>query len=492
MAIAGIPNPGVCAYPPGPARRRYARRAVERDSIGADLGDSTQASVLNLSEGGMQVKSWPPPVFPKGGLISLTLPGGTAIQANCEVVWTDASGVAGLRFLAFSDNSKTKLGKWLSERLAEPPAVAEIPLTAVAPASPAGVLPPELTRTIGWSVEADEAGLEEVVRKMMAMTAAEGAAIALPGDEAIVCRATAGNAPQLGTKLQAGAGLSSRCLRSGEPVLCRDSETDPTVNAEACRALRLRAALLVPVKCDGRTEGVLEVFSSKPDVFDLGDVVALQRLAETVAGYLPRAEEVIETAASLSVVSTEAAVAAPPAAGPTEVTVSVPSEPEVVAAPSEVNEERAVAARPAIGWPNAVFRLIGDPHYQPWKRVVYWSAIALRKTVSLATWTVPLSYLVYFLVGPVIRPGAVQNTAVFGYISGIVEPGMALAENFFSFRAVIHGWNLMFLVVAGITLVGRAVMLKPIYFVLKKIEDLSRPKKRYAYVPYLPHRTEFR
>ncbi len=490
MAIAGIPNPGVCAYPPGSARRKYPRRAVERDSLGADLGDSTPARVLNLSEGGMQVKSWPPPVFPKGGLISLTLPGGTTIQANCEVVWTDPSGLVGLRFLAFSDNSKTKLRKWLSDRVAEPPAVAAIPLTAVAPAPPAGVLPPEPTCTTDWSVEADQAGLEEVIGKMMTVTAAEGAAIALPLDEDIVCRATAGNAPRLGVKLDPGAGLSGRCLRSGEPVLCRDSETDPSVNAEACRALRLRAALLVPVKREGHAEGVLEVFSSQPDVFDLGDVAALQRLAEIVAGYLPTAEAVVEAAAPPSAVVTQPAVAEAASAAPTERTITAPE--TAAAAPIEVKEDQAVAARPAIGWPNAVFRLIDDPQYQPWKRGVYWSALAMRKTVSLVTWTVPLSYLVYFLVGPVIRPGAVQNTAVFGYISRIVEPGMALAEDFFSFRAVFHGWNLMFLVVAALTLMGRALMLKPIHFVLKKIEDLSRPKKQYAYVPYLPHRTEFR
>lgn len=475
MAIAGIPNPGVCAYPPERVRRRYARRAVE--GIALELGDAAAACVLNLSEGGARVKAPGPLALARGALISLSLPGGNAIQANCELVWTEDTGDAGLRFLAFSDNGKKRLAKWLSDSSAEavvrseqPPLAATAVVEHTLPPKPAPAADPD------WSADASEAGLEELVRKMMVMTAAEGAAIALRRADGIVCCATAGNAPRLGVRLNPESGLSGRCLRSGEPVLCRDSETDPTVNAEACRALRLRAALLVPVKRDGSVGGVLEVFSSKPDVFDLGDIAALQRISLLAAEYLPE-------------------LSAPPVA----VAPEAPSEAETSAAPapaansSESAEAPAeIEARPSVVRPDGIFRLIEDPQYKPWKRVVYWSVIVLRKAISLVTLTVPLAYLMCFLVGPVIRPGVMLRSGIFGYLNAVVEPGMALADDFFSFRGVVNGWNLMFLLVGGIALIGRAMALKPINLLLRKAEEMTRPRKRYGYVPYLPHRTDFR
>lgn len=486
MAIAGIPNPGVCVYPPERARRQYARRAVQAEGIAAEVGESAPAGVLNLSEGGMRVKSAAPLVLAKGGWVSLSLPGGREIRANCELVWSDDSGAAGLRFLAFSDNSKTRLTQWLSGTSAEAAAWAEEPATtAEAARGEQDQLPkPRAAADLGWSAEAAEAGLKDLVRKMMVATAADGAAIALRREDSIVCCATAGNAPGLGVKLNPDTGLSGRCLCAGEPVLCRDSAAEPTVNAEACRALGLRAALLVPIKGEGSVGGVLEVFSSKPDVFDLGDIAALQRIALVAAQYLPKLGDAVDATP----------VPAGPEAPPEEA-ASAPPAPAATPAPSEgaIEESRAEAKwRPTVAPPNTIYRLIEDPRCGRWKRAVYWSALTIRKTLSLATLTVPLSYLVCFLVGPVIRPGAVVNSGFFGYVSAVVEPGMALADDFFSFRGVVHGWNLMFLVVAGIALIGRAIALKPVNLLLRKAEDLTRPRKQYGYVPYVPHRTEFR
>jgi hypothetical protein len=86
----------------------------------------------------------------------------------------------------------------------------------------------------------------------------------------------------------------------------------------------------------------------------------------------------------------------------------------------------------------------------------------------------------------------VANTALFSYIDALVMPAMSIADYFFSFRAVVHGWNLMYLIVAAITLVVRSLALQPVMFVLRKIEALTKPRKQYACVPYGPHRTEFR
>ncbi len=482
MAIAGIPVPGPYAYPAGSARRRFTRRPVDGQGICVEFDAALRAPILDLSEGGMRVAVPRLPSLPPGSVLSFNLPDGSAITVNCEMAWSDASGVAGLRFLAFSHNSQGRLANWLSGGPAEASPAMELsaPL-APQPAAALSVAPPapESEAIRDCQAEGDDPDLEALVGRMMAMTAADGAAIVLRKGDAILCRARAGNAPRLGTRLDPQRGLSGKCVGSGEPVLCRDTETDPIVNVEACRALRLRAALLVPVKQQARVEGVLEVFSSRPDVFDLGDIAALQRLAPSIAEFLPPADSPFDPAPELT-----PAPAPAPTAG--SAAAATPGSPVAEGAGAEI------VAPPVVFWPKMALRLIADPHYREWKRVVYWSSVALRKLLSLATLAVPLSYLVYFLVGPVIRPGAVEGTTLFHLMTRLVEPGMQFADDFFSFRAVVRGWNLMFLVVGVIALVGRGLALKPLNFLLSKVEALTRPKKRYGYVPYLPHRTDFR
>ena len=346
-----------------------------------------------------------------------------------------------------------------------------------------------LARPVEWTAQADHPGLEKLVRQMMVATGAGGAAVALRSEHAIVCRATAGNAPKLGVELVAGAGLSGRCLDSGETVLCRDTEKDSSVNLEACRALGLRAALLVPVKRMGTVEGVLEVFSSTADIFDAGDVAALQRMAEEAARFLPEPPPVeepatqavpAEAAPTLEAIAIEERSAAPEKAGVEDPVETRAAEPRPV-----------VSASLGLGWPNTVLRLVDDPNCKRWHRRVYWSAVATRKLLGLATLLVPASFLLYFLVGPVIRPSAVTNTTLFRWIGEIVTPGMGMADDFFSFRAVVRGWNLMFLIMAAITMTARSMLLWPVGWALRKVEELTRPRKQYAYVPYVPHRTEF-
>jgi len=313
-------------------------------------------------------------------------------------------------------------------------------------------------------VQADDPRLEELLRKITAVTSAEGAAIALRQQEAIVCRATAGKAPPLGAVLNPREGLSGACFRSGEPVLCRDSEGDERANAMACRAIGLRAALLVPVTKDQRVEGVLEVFSAKPDVFDGNDLAAMLRAADTIAELLPE-----------PVVAEEA----------------VASSPKAVTEPGVRGAEPMPGVRQSPPQPaNVLLRLVQGP--RPWRLAVYWSSKLVRNALSLATLTVPLSYLGYFLLGPVIRPGALAGTSVLAFMTAVVEPGMRLADYFFAFRAVVREWNFMFLIVGVLTLMARGIALQPVMFSLRKIEELARPRKHVTYLPYVPHRAEFK
>jgi TonB family protein len=125
--------------------------------------------------------------------------------------------------------------------------------------------------------------LHEVVEQARLATGATGAAIALARAGEMVCRATSGpDAPDLGVRLETTSGLSGACLQTGAIQLCGDTETDPRVDAEACRRLGVRSILVLPLGDGPRPFGILEVFSSLLDAFGDQDVSSLKNLARRV------------------------------------------------------------------------------------------------------------------------------------------------------------------------------------------------------------------
>lgn len=134
--------------------------------------------------------------------------------------------------------------------------------------------------------------LNEIVEQARSATGATGAAIALTRDGEMVCRATTGaNAPDLGMRAEMNAGLSGACLKSGEIQHCSDTETDPRVNAEACRQLGVRSMLIAPVTDGQQCFGILEVLATRANAFGPKDVNTLRVLARRVAENKREAEE---------------------------------------------------------------------------------------------------------------------------------------------------------------------------------------------------------
>jgi TonB family protein len=125
--------------------------------------------------------------------------------------------------------------------------------------------------------------LHDVVEQARLATGATGAAIALARAGEMVCRATSGpDAPDLGVRLETTSGLSGACLQTGTIQLCGDTETDPRVDAEACRRLGVRSILVLPLGDGPPPFGILEVFSSLLDAFGDQDVSSLRNLARRV------------------------------------------------------------------------------------------------------------------------------------------------------------------------------------------------------------------
>src|SRR5215472_6131227 len=124
--------------------------------------------------------------------------------------------------------------------------------------------------------------LNQIVEQACLATGATGAAIALLRNGEMVCRATTGgNAPDLGVRLD-NAGFSAECLRVGALQRCDDTETDPRVDATACRLLGVRSILVIPLWYWGEFMGIFEIFSPRPNAFGERDEQTLQALAYRV------------------------------------------------------------------------------------------------------------------------------------------------------------------------------------------------------------------
>lgn len=135
--------------------------------------------------------------------------------------------------------------------------------------------------------------LNDVVEQARAATGATGAAVALFRDGELACRATAGeNAPDLGVKVDSRSELAGSCISTGQMQQCRDTETDPRVNAEACRRLGVRSMLIAPLQDGQRIIGIMQVFSAWPNAFGNREISALQVLAGRIAESRREAESV--------------------------------------------------------------------------------------------------------------------------------------------------------------------------------------------------------
>ena len=160
----------------------------------------------------------------------------------------------------------------------------------------------------------DEA-LQLVADRAVAITGADGLAIALAENNEIVLRAAAGTVrPDLGARIDRDSAFSGACFRTAQIVSCDDTEADARVNLQACRHLGARSMVAVPLCGRGRGIGVLQAFSAQPFGFDDSDVRNLSLLAELVLGALtPEAEDRFAESAQVAATKLQAAPREPEA-----------------------------------------------------------------------------------------------------------------------------------------------------------------------------------
>jgi len=182
--------------------------------------------------------------------------------------------------------------------------------------------------------------LQLVAERAVAITGADGLAIALAESNEIVLRAAAGTVrPDPGTRIDRDSAFSGACFRTAQVINCDDTETDSRVNLEACRKMGVRSMVAVPLCGRRRVIGVLEAFSSWPFAFNEIDVRNLTLLAELVLGALkPEDEDRFTQSAEAAARKLETPKAEPPkrevkSAPPTAPVAAVAVKPAPVATP---------------------------------------------------------------------------------------------------------------------------------------------------------------
>jgi N-acetylmuramoyl-L-alanine amidase/putative methionine-R-sulfoxide reductase with GAF domain len=134
--------------------------------------------------------------------------------------------------------------------------------------------------------------LQLVAERAVAITGADGLAIALAENSEIVLRAATGEiCPDVGARIDRESAFSGASFRTAQIVICDDTETDTRVNLQACRRLGARSMVAVPLCGRKRVIGLLEAFSSWPFGFNDSDVRNLSLLAELVVSALKPEDE---------------------------------------------------------------------------------------------------------------------------------------------------------------------------------------------------------
>jgi putative methionine-R-sulfoxide reductase with GAF domain len=311
--------------PPPPTRRRSVRLKVHTPAYVSLNGDASGqvldlSEIVDISEDGMAIQTSSPLQVRRSVNLCLDLTATrTCIHTSGQVIWSDRSGRAGIRFPQMPAEALRQLKEWLflnsmiacvnhrADQLsrlpaaaapAQPPAANPLvnwmrhELEPAAPADYTSIL--AALAAVKREAEALGSDLDRALRliadRAQTFTRATGAAIALTAGAEMICRASVGpDAPGLGARLTVGSGFSGECVRTGRLLRCEDSESDPLVDRQSCRVLGIRSMIAVPIRWNEAVIGLLEVFSPEPHAFSPNDDLVLKRLADIVSAAVHRA-----------------------------------------------------------------------------------------------------------------------------------------------------------------------------------------------------------
>jgi putative methionine-R-sulfoxide reductase with GAF domain len=269
------------------------------------------SEILDISERGAAIQTSSPWDLSRDVNLCLDLSETkTYLHTTGHVVWADKAGRIGVSFAELPEDSRRKLKEWLflnamvgaanyaalhGDLDPEParPSKARMQPTLKSEDDSRADYTTTLVALAAVQREVEAQGnlasaLRLIAQRSQAFTRANGCAIALSENGEMVCRASSGDAPPVGAKLEVGSGFSGYCVRTGFLQRCDDAEIDTRVDRESCRLLGIRSMIAVPIRVGEPVVGLLEVFSSKANAFDERDGTILQRLADTTLAAVQR------------------------------------------------------------------------------------------------------------------------------------------------------------------------------------------------------------
>lgn len=116
--------------------------------------------------------------------------------------------------------------------------------------------------------------LQQLAVRAKTVTSAEGVAIALRAGNDIICEASVGAAPQVGSKVDGTSRWSARCLREAQPV---------SISHAGENSGRSYSAVLAPILHGGRAIGFCGAFATRADAFTPRHVRMLTAIAQSAA-----------------------------------------------------------------------------------------------------------------------------------------------------------------------------------------------------------------
>src|SRR5438067_9471957 len=227
--------------------QRHSARKIVSEPIAVELQPGREVWIRDLGEGGLSVSASSPLELGTNATVRFELPETDAvIDAAGVVTWSDGSGRAGVRFTQVEPDSTAALRRWLDSGPSAHLSQSDAPLYDNDLANKVACLREvaDLQAIISSDHLEAPAALDLIVRRMAELTRATGAAIALREGQDVFCRASFGNAPDVGVKLSSSS-LSGECLRTGNVVLLEDSENDARVDPAICRQLDFRSLLIL-------------------------------------------------------------------------------------------------------------------------------------------------------------------------------------------------------------------------------------------------------
>jgi TPR repeat protein len=426
-----------------PNRRRRVRHKIQTPAYASFASEPNPGvldlhEIVDISEDGIAIQCHSP--LEVDQLIDLCLD-----LADCskqifttgQVIWTNPSGRAGLRFSALPADSLTRLREWLFVNVMAGVANSEVELLAGSPTPR-----PSYTDTLAAvsvvqrQVEAlgsdFSAALQLIAERAQTLVCASGAAIALSDGvpDFMICRASSGpDAPPVGARLHVGSGFSGECVKTGRLLRCDDTEFDRRVDRASCRALGIRSILAVPVRAGEKSIGLIEVFSPEPNRFSQPDQRVLLKFADTVRNAVNHTSgEKFSSAANSAAHSLSALPGSVLFASADAEQPDLPAE-QKQAAPESISLPRSylLTLTFAAGAISLSLGFLTAPFLQstavPW----VWHKIRARERAQLPT-------VLASTQAPIPAPAPTFETATFDQLRRMAEKGDANAQNAIGLR----------------------------------------------------------